>query len=436
METSPSSADHVHGPSCGCAPPPAAASIDHYVEESLLRAICGGNLAARRRFLKWAGAGTVTSILSSVFPLDAAKAAVQEGGKLERTKLSIGFIPITCATPIIMAEPMGFYKKFGLDVTVRRASGWAVIRDWAVNKEVDAAHMLSPMPLALTLGSGAKATPFYTAAIENVNGQAITLHRKHRGVKNARDMKGFKFCVPFPYSMHNYLLRYFLADGGLNPDRDCEIRIVPPPEMVANLRAENIDGYLAPDPFNQRAVYDGIGFIYKLSKELWDGHPCCAFAVSEEFVRTNPNTYLALLKAIVSATNYAQQPANRSAIAKAIAPANYLNQPAVVLEQVLNGRYADGLGAVRNEPGRIGFDPFPYHSMAVWILTQMKRWGQIQGDIDYRRVAERVFRAADCNRALKELGLPTRDATYAKHTIMERVFDSERAEEYLRSFGS
>ena len=137
------------------------------------------------------------------------------------------FIPITCGTPIIMAEPLGFYKKHGLNASVKRAAGWAMIRDWAVNKEVDAAHMLTPMPLAITLGAGSMATPMYMPAVENINGQAITLHIKHKDVqKAAADMKGFRFCVPFDFSMHNYLLRYFLAEGGVHPDKDVQIRMV------------------------------------------------------------------------------------------------------------------------------------------------------------------------------------------------------------------
>ena len=123
-------------------------------------------------------------------------------------------------------------------------------------------------------------------AIENINGQAITLAIKHKDKRDPKSWKGFKFAVPFDYSMHNYLLRYYVAEHGLDPDTDIQIRAVPPPEMVANLRADNIDGFLGPDPINQRAVYDGVGFIHILSKDIWDGHPCCAFAASKEFVTT------------------------------------------------------------------------------------------------------------------------------------------------------
>jgi nitrate/nitrite transport system substrate-binding protein len=409
--------------------------LDRAVETAVERAIFGGNELARRRFLQAVGASAATAIIGSVFPLEMAKALAQEPMKgIEKKDLTVSFIPITCATPIIMAEPMGFYARHGLNVTVRRAAGWAVVRDWAINKEVDATHMLSPMPLSITLGAGSPAVPYLMPAVENVNGQAITLHNKHKGVQGPQDMKGFRFCVPFDYSMHNYLLRYYLAEGGLHPDKDVQIRVVPPPEMVANLKAGNVDGYLAPDPFNQRAVYENAGFIFKLSKEIWEGHPCCAFAISQEFARTYPNTFLALFKSIVDATHFAAKAENRKAIAEAIAPKNYLNQPVVVVEQVLTGRYADGLGNIKEVPDRIGFDPFPWHSMAVWILTQMKRWKQIDGDLDYRRVAEQVYLAAECDQVSRELGYAAHDRTYTTHTIMGQAFDPQRPEAYLDSF--
>src|SRR6476469_6986303 len=157
--------------------------------------------------------------------------------------------------------------------------------------------------------------------------------------------------------------------------------------MVANLRADNIDGFLAPDPVNQRAVYDGVGYIHILSKDIWDRHPCCAFAASKEFVTAMPNTYAALLKAIIDATAFASKAENRKQIAEAIAPANYLNQPVTVVEQVLTGTYADGLGQVKRDPARIDFDPFPWEGFAIWILTQMKRWGQVKGELDYKSIA-------------------------------------------------
>jgi nitrate/nitrite transport system substrate-binding protein len=204
--------------------------------------------------------------------------------------------------------------------------------------------------------------------------------------------------------------------------------------MVANLRADNIDGFLAPDPVNQRAVYDGVGFIHLLSKEIWDGHPCCAFAASREFVTSLPNTYQALLKAILDATAYARKPENRKEIAAAIAPANYLNQLVTVVEQVLTGTFADGLGNVVRDPQRIDFDPFPYESFAIWILTQMKRWGQVKEDIDYAAVAREVFLATDAARLMKEVGLePPADPAMA-FSVMGKPFDPAQPDAYIESF--
>jgi nitrate/nitrite transport system substrate-binding protein len=404
------------------------------VESAVMRALFPGD-AARRRFLHAVGASTALAAISTIFPLGAAKEAFAQGaGKIEKPKLSVGFIPITCATPIIMAHPMGFYSRHGLDVDVVKTAGWAVIRDKTLNKEYDAAHMLSPMPLAISLGVGAQGVPYTMPAVENINGQAITLAIKHKDRRDPRSWKGFKFAVPFDYSMHNYLLRYYIAEHGLDPDRDIQIRAVPPPEMVANMRAENLDGFLAPDPVNQRAVYDGVGFIHVLSKEIWDGHPCCAFAASREFVTQLPNTYHALLKAIIDATAFARKPENRKQIAAAIAPANYLNQPVTVVEQVLTGTFADGLGNVRKVPDRIDFDPFPWHSFAVWILTQMKRWGQLKGEVNYEKVAREVFLATDAAKLMKEVGLAPPPAASKKFTVMKKEFDPSRPDAYLASF--
>lgn len=416
---------------------PPAADDDRYtgvVASAVMRAMFPQD-AARRAFLKSVGASTALAALAQVFPLGTATELFAQGaGAIEKKSLKVGFIPITCATPIIMAHPMGFYAKHGLDVEVVKTAGWAVIRDKTLNKEYDAAHMLSPMPLAITVGAGASPLPYTAPAIENINGQAITLAMKHKDRRDPKSWKGFKFAVPFDYSMHNYLLRYYVAEHGLDPDTDIQIRAVPPPEMVANLRADNIDGFLAPDPVNQRAVYDGVGFIHLLSKELWDGHPCCAFAASKEFVTSAPNTYAALLKAIIDATAYATKAENRKEIAAAIAPANYLNQPVTVVEQVLTGTYADGLGNVKKDPDRIAFDPFPWESFGVWILTQMKRWGQIKGDVDYAGVARQVFLATDTARLMKEVGLTPPEASTKSLVVMGKTFDPQKPDEYVASF--
>jgi nitrate/nitrite transport system substrate-binding protein len=406
---------------------------EHVVASAVMRAMFPKD-SGRRAFLKSLGVSTALAAVSQFFPLKTATELFAATGPIEKKDLKVGFIPITCATPIIMAKPMGFYEKQGLNVEVIKTAGWAVIRDKTINKEYDAAHMLSPMPIAISLGAGSNAIPYTMPAVENINGQAITLAIKHKDKREPKDWTGFKFAVPFDYSMHNYLLRYYLAEHGIDPDRDVQIRAVPPPEMVANLRADNIDGFLGPDPMNQRAVYDGVGFIHILSKDIWDGHPCCAFSASKEFVTTLPNTYAALLKAIIDATAFAHKPENRKPIAEAIAPANYLNQPPVVLEQILTGTFADGLGNIVTQPNRVDFDPFPWQSFAVWIMTQMKRWGQVKGDIDYNKVAQDVYLATDTAKLMTEMGLTPPKTTSKTFVVMGKTFDAAKPEEYIASF--
>jgi len=432
-----------HKGPCNCSSKVDAPAADSHedrmgnlVEEAVVRAIFPNDLK-RREFISRVGKTAAAGLIASVLPIGNMRSWAAEPVKasdIEKKDLSIGFIPITCATPIIMAEPMGFYAKHGLNAKVRRASGWAMVRDWGINKEVDAAHMLSPMPLSISLGAGSPEVPYLMPAVENINGQAITLANKHKGVKGPQDMKGFRFCVPFEYSMHNYLLRYYLAEGGIDPDKDVQIRVVPPPEMVANLKAGNVDGYLAPDPFNQRAVYEKCGFLFKLTKEIWPGHPCCAFAISQEFASTNPNTYKALFKSIVDATYYSSDAANRKEIAKAISPKNYLNQPVTVVEQVLTGKYLDGLGNIKNEPDRIDYDPMPWQSMAKWILSQMVRWGQIGPEVDFDAVAKKVYLEADCADMITDLGYKPKKESYDEFSIMGKPFTPKDPLGYAKSF--
>ena len=324
------------------------------VASAVMRAVFPRD-AARRAFLKSVGASTALAALSQFFPIKTATEAFADAGQLEKKDLKVGFIPITCATPIIMALPLGFYSKQGLNVEVVKTAGWAVIRDKTINKEYDASHMLAPMPIAISLGLGAQAIPFAVPAIENINGQGITLAMKHKDKRNPADWKGMKFAIPFDYSMHNYLLRYYLAEDGIDPDTDVQLA-------------------------------------------------------------------------------YASKAENRKQIAEAVAPANYINAPVTVLEQVLTGTYADGLGGVKTDAKRVDFDPFPWQSFAVWMLTQMKRWGQIKGDVDYKAVAEQVYLATDTRKLMTEMGLSPPSTSYKSFSVMGKSFDPEKPDDYLSSF--
>ena len=407
---------------------------DDFVEAALVKALFPQD-GLRRRFLQAVGVNTARAAIASVLPIGAMQAIAQDKpGSLEKRELKIGFIPITCATPLIMADPLGFYKRQGLSVSLNKTAGWALVRDRMINKEYDASHFLSPMPVAISMGLGSVAAPMRVATIQNINGQAITLSIRHKDKRDPKQWKGFKFAIPFEYSMHNFLLRYYLAEAGLDPDKDVQLRVTPPAEMVANLRAGNIDGFLGPDPFNQRAVFDEVGFIHLLSREIWDGHPCCAFGMSEGFIQQNPNTFAALYRSVLESAAMARDPKNRPLIAKVISPAAYLNQPETIVEQVLTGRFADGLGGVRNEPARADFDPVPWYSMAVWMLTQMKRWGYVKGDVAYKDIAQQVFLLTDARKYMRELDQKVPDNGYRKFKVMGKEFDAAQPEKYIDSF--
>lgn len=406
------------------------------------------NPFTRREFLRNLAIGSALVTLANCAKAPEEKvrqnapdgpASVLEG--LEKTDLKIGFIPITCATPIIMSEPLGFYAKYGFNAKVVKMPSWGAVRDSAIAGELDAYHMLAPMPIAMTLGLGSASFGIKLASIENINGQAITVSNRHKGkVNGPEDFKGFVIGVPFPYSMHNLLVRYYLATGGIDPDVDVKIRPVPPPDSVAQLIAGDVDAYLMPDPFNQRAVYEGAGFIHKLTKELWEGHPCCAFAASDAWIEENPNTFRALNKAIIEAAGYARHTANRPEIARAISERAFLNQPVEVVEAVLTGKFEDGQGRSFEIPDRIDFDPYPWQSFANWISSQLVRW-DLQGDgraaevitsNTYNDIGTDVFLTDLARELAEEVGQAPPSEIYRVETLEFDEFDPSNPADYVK----
>jgi nitrate/nitrite transport system substrate-binding protein len=404
-----------------------------HVRTSALNAVFGGS-PARRAVLRALGASTALAVLETMMPLGMLEAMAEEKRPLEKAELTVGFIAISCCTPLVVADSLGTFRENGLDVELVRTPSWGAVRERLQSGQYEASHMLSPLPLAMTLGVRGATSPTALALIQNTNGNSLTLSLKHKDRRDAKSWKGMTFAVPFEISMQNMLLRYYLAEQGVDPDKDVTIKAVPPPEMVANLKAGILDGFFAPDNVAQMAVHTETGFIHTLSRDLWAGHPCCGFGVSEAFIKSAPNSFLALTRSIAKASAHCSQTENRKDAAKIIAQPKYLNIPIEVTEAVLTGNYTDGLGTQRSVPDRIDFQSFPYQSMAVWMLTQMKRWGQISGDVHYKQIADQVFRAVDAQKLLKEAGLAAPPATYVKHDIMGQAFDAEKAEAYLNAF--
>ena len=423
--------DHSCASACSCGHDHGDGGLGDLMRRSVASAVFGRS-PARRTLLKLLGTATALSLIDQIVPFGAFDAIADEIRTPEKAELTIGFIPISCSAPLLIAAQQGLFKENGLDVELVKTPGWAVIRDRLMKGDYDGAHVLSPMPLAISLGLDSPPAPFDLGIIQNTNGQAITLALKHQDKRAPSAWKGFNLGVPFTHSMHNYLLRYYLAESGIDPDKDVTIKPVPPPEMVAQLKGGLIDGFLSPEPFNQLAVQQGVGFIQVLTKDIWNGHPCCGFSVPHKLAEQAPNTYVAMLRSVIKAAAFVRKAENRRAVAARLSEPTYLNQPAEVLDAVFTGTFADGLGGTRSEPNRIDFNPTPYPGMAVWMLTQMKRWGFLAKDVDYQHLARQVFRMADAEALLKDAGFATGGGE--SFVILGKPFDASAPDAYLSSF--
>jgi nitrate/nitrite transport system substrate-binding protein len=409
-------------------------------EESIQDGVAAGMLAGlfprartRRDFLNAVGATTALGALAAYTPLGALTAMAQDkAGPLEKKALAIGFLPITCATPLIYAEQLGLFTRQGLEVTLQKIPGIALIRDKMIAGELDVSQQVMPVALSMSLGVGSTKVAVRVMTILNQHGNSLVLATKHKDNRDPKNWKGFRFAVPFEHSHQMLQLRYYLAAHGINTDQDIAYRVMPPTEYVSNLRSGSIDGFFGGEPGGQRAVYEGVGFIHLISSEIWSGHPCCSVTATEAWIKQYPNTFLATYRAVIGASLHVSRPENRAGMAKVLSQPQYLNQPELVVDQVITGRYADGLGNIKSAPNRVDFQPFPHYSMAVWLLTQMRRWNMIKEDIDYKALAQQVMLATDAKRLMEEQGAAAPAIGFRKEIIMGKEFDSSRPEQYLK----
>ena len=385
----------------------------------------------RRTLLKSVGASVLLGALSSIVPINDLKAIAQERGPLEKTKLNVGFLAITCATPLIYGEQLGTYGKEGLEVSLQKIPGIALIRDKMVSGELDVSQQVMPVALTMTAGFGGNQQSIKVLSILNQNGNSLVLAMKHKDNRDPKNWKGFTFAIPFDQSHQALQLRNYLAAHGLDPDTDVKYRVVPPSEYVSSLRVGSIDGFFGGEPGGQRAVFEGAGFIHLISKEIWDGHPCCSVTAADSWIKQNPNTFMAFYRAIIGSSLHVAKKENRAGMAKVLAQPQYLNAPEVVIEQVLTGRYADGLGAIKNDYGRVDYQPFPHYSAAVWLMVQLRRWNMLKEDIDYKKLAEQVMLSTDAAKIMKDQGVTPPSGGFGKETILGTVFDSNDPAGYV-----
>ncbi len=407
---------------------------------------------SRRQFFRQAVASTLgAAAMMNMVPAAIRSQAWAAGSDApEITEVKIGFIPLTDCAPIVVAAQMGFDKKYGIKIVPSKEASWAGVRDKLVNGELHAAHVLYGLVYGVQMGIGGQQKDMHVLMTLNHNGQAITLANqlKEKGATTGGTLKrlldnenrDFTFAQTFPTGTHAMWLYYWLANYGINPMKDVKTIVVPPPQMVANMRIGNMDGFCVGEPWNARAIYDKIGFTVTTSQDIWTDHPEKVLGITADFAAKNPNTTLALTKAILEASRYIDATKNRSEVAKLISGKAYVNAPEEVIEGRFLGHYDNGIGKKWEDPNYMKFFDdgkvsFPYLSDGMWFLTQHKRWGLLKSDPDYLAVAKKVNRIDIYTEAAKALGIavPT-DVMRTSKLIDGVVWDGKDPKAYANSF--
>jgi nitrate/nitrite transport system substrate-binding protein len=404
----------------------------------------------RRTFIKAAGTSTAAALISGMPSGWVGGAYAQDGP--ETRDMRLGIIALTDCASIVMAHELGFFKKFGINSVISKEASWAVIRDKLSLGENQATHMLLGMPLASTMGlAGSPVKPMVIPWLLNRNGQAITLNNKLKaaGAKTPAQIKPLAqkaqaagepltFAMTFPPGTHAMWIRYWLASGGINPDRDVTLITIPPAQMVANMKVDKMDGFCVGEPWNNRAIEDGIGFTAVTTQQLWKDHPEKVCAFTEEFANKNPKTVKAVLKALHLASVELDKMENRAKFAEIIARPAYINCPPSTILERLMGKYEYGDGRVEQDPTYMIFSNrncnYPHQIYGKWWLTQFRRWGMVKTAPDYTGIPKRVLRSDLYLEAMKELGVATKVAEEQKITLFDGVFDEANPEKYATSF--
>jgi len=347
---------------------------------------------------------------------------------------------------------MGYFKKFGINSVVSKEASWAVIRDKLSLGENQATHMLLGMPLASTMGlAGSPVKPMVIPWLLNRNGQAITLNNKLKasGIRTPQALKPvvdkaktsgdpMTFAMTFPPGTHAMWLRYWLAAGGIHPDKDVTLITIPPPQMVANMKVDKMDGFCVGEPWNNRAIVDGIGYTAVTTQQIWKDHPEKVCAFTEEFATKNPKTVKAILKGLHLASQDLDKMENRPKFAEIIARPTYINCPTEIILERLQGKYVYGDGRVEQDPNYMIYASrncnYPQRAFATWWLTQFQRWGMVKGAPDYAGVPKRVMRSDIYMDAMKELGAVPKVTELTKFSLFDGTFDAAEPEKYARAF--
>jgi nitrate/nitrite transport system substrate-binding protein len=404
------------------------------------------NSLSRRTVLQSAAVGAI-----GISP--ALRSMVYAGGSdaPEKTEVKIGFIPLTDCASVVMASVLGFDKKYGVKIIPSKEASWAGVRDKLVNGELDFAHVLYGLVYGVHLGvSGPKKDMAVLMTLNN-NGQGITLS-KALADKGAVDLAGlvslmkkepreYTFAQTFPTGTHAMWLYYWLASAGVNPFKDVRCIVVPPPQMVANMRVGNMDGFSVGEPWNHRAIMDGIGVSAATSQDVWKDHPEKVLGTTSEFVKNNPNTARAVTMAILEASRWIDASLqNKLKMAETVAQKSYINTGVDAINQRILGRYQNGMGKTWDDPNHMKFFNdgavnFPYLSDGMWFLTQHKRWGLLDAHPDYLKVAKEINQIDLYKQAASALKINIPKDVMRTSTLMDGVvWDGKDPKKYADSF--
>ena len=425
------------------------------------------NTVARRGFLGAAAGLTASVALSGCGGPATATPAPPTASNLPKTPpvasevsdapeisdIKIGIIALTDCSPFVVAAEKGFFKKFGINATINKGASWAAIRDNLIHGDIAATHLLLGMPFAFTMGlGGSTKTPVIAPWIVNRNGQGITLKSDFKG-KISNDPKALKpfadeakakgnpltFAMTFPPGTHAMWLRYYLAAGGIHPDKDVNLVTIPPPQMVQNMSIGKMDGFCVGEPWNARAISEGIGYTSMSTQDIWKDHPEKVCAFTEEFATKNPKTVKAVLKALHEASVWLDEMGNREEQCDIVSAANYINCPKDLILGRLQGKYDYGDGRTKQDDHYMIFSKrncnYPQAKYGMWYLSQFRRWGMIEEAPDYGAVVKQVLRADIYEEAMKEIGYKHAGPDNSPETLFDGVtFDPAKAEEYALSF--
>ena len=369
----------------------------------------------------------------------------------EKKEVKIGFIPLTDCASVVMASVLGIDQKYGIKIIPTKEASWAGVRDKLANGELDCAHVLYGLVYGVHLGIGGPKKDMAVLMNLNNNGQAITLAKKlaDKGAVDgpglarlmASEKREYTFAQTFPTGTHAMWLYYWLAANGIHPMKDAKVITVPPPQMVANMRVGNMDGFCVGEPWNHRAIMDGIGVTAATTQQIWKDHPEKVLGTTAEFADKYPNTARAVTAAILEAGRWIDASlANKTRMAETIAAKSYVNTSVDAINQRILGRYQNGMGKTWDDPDHMkfyneGMVTYPYLSDGMWFLTQHKRWGLLKEHPDYLGVAKSINRIELYKQAAaaSKTPLPKSDMRSSK-LIDGVVWDGTQPQKYADSF--